>query len=323
MTKETALRILGLKEPVDKKVIAEAYRKLAQAHHPDKYPDDTFIYELNEAKNVLLGESANRGNMALSVIVTNALMKYREAEQKEVEYKNEASLLLSEKVKPRRNKITQLRDLSAVATFFMAVVGFSMTSMSGFLDFTYENDNDAVRYSKDFLEKDSTIKTKNHDSLYFNDTNYKKKVDNYYTNTIKKEEKKRNGIYKLIGVFMIGFGGVLIARIQMKLKRYDTNLDEFKSHIDSRVKLKSLLLDIITKNQIGENKVSEDDLKTLIHHYFAVGHLNDSQFKSIIDLAMRLQLDDIEKIIVLKFLEKKLIEEREFKEQNIVYNILI
>jgi|GEM_PF-4852323 len=323
MTRETALRILGLEGQADKESILDSYRKLVQLHHPDKNPNDTFIYELNEAKNVLLDDSSEQDTKTLAVIVTNALLKYRETEQKEAEYKNEASLLLAEKVKPRRNKITQLRDLSIFAAFIMAIVGFAITSINGFLDFSYENDNGAIQYSREVLQNDSMIKTINYDSLYLNDSSQKKKVDNYYTNTIKKSEKKRNSMYKFMGLFIIGFGGVLIAQLQMRLKRYDTALEEFKSYIDSRIKLKSLLLDIITQNKLIENRIAEESLKKFIGKYFSDRSLNKSQFESIIESGNRLQIDDVGKIIVLKFLEKKLIEEGDFSNQNIVYNILI
>ena len=126
-----------------------------------------------------------------------------------------------------------------------------------------------------------------------------------------------------MGLFIIGFGGVLIAQIQMRLKRYDTTLEEFKSYIDSRVKLKSLLLDIITQNKLIENKITEENLKEFIGKYFSDLSLNKSQFESIIESGRRLQIDDVGKIIVLKFLEKKLIEEGDFANQDIVYKILI
>lgn len=165
----------------------------------------------------------------------------------EAEYKNEAMLLITEKVRPHRNDITKLRDLSVLVAFVTTIFGFAVTSMNGALDFTFENDNKAAGYSKEVLGGDSTIKTKNYDSLYVNDSNYKKKVDNFYNGTVKKKEKQRNGLVKFIGIMILASGGACAAMAQFRLKKYDTALDEFKSNIDSRVKLKSLLVDIINK----------------------------------------------------------------------------
>lgn len=69
--------------------------------------------------------------------------------------------------------------------------------------------------------------------------------------------------------------------------------------------------------------MSERKLKHFINKYFSDKPSDESQFLSIIDLARRLQLDDIGKILVLKFLEKKLIEEHEFVNQDIVYTMLV
>lgn len=53
--RDEALAELGLKEPVDNKVIKETYRRLIMQHHPDRGGDTEKIQKLNEAIKLLLG----------------------------------------------------------------------------------------------------------------------------------------------------------------------------------------------------------------------------------------------------------------------------
>lgn len=152
------------------------------------------MYKLNEAKETLLKTLKEPESRALSIIVTNALNKYREGEKREQEFKNEASILLTEKIKTRRGQITYLRDISILGTVGLAILSFIITSTNGFLDFSYENDKGAIEYSKDALSNDSTIKAKNYDSLYLKDANYKKKIVTI-TQQLLKKKKKREILY--------------------------------------------------------------------------------------------------------------------------------
>ena len=53
--REAALAELGLKDPVDNKIIKEKYRKLVMQHHPDRGGDHEKLQSINEAINILLG----------------------------------------------------------------------------------------------------------------------------------------------------------------------------------------------------------------------------------------------------------------------------
>lgn len=54
-----ALRVLGLKDPVDQNAIKRAYRRLAMQHHPDRGGDKARLQELNQAM-AWLAKSAGR-----------------------------------------------------------------------------------------------------------------------------------------------------------------------------------------------------------------------------------------------------------------------
>lgn len=117
-------------------------------------------------------------------------------------------------------------------------------------------------------------------------------------------------------------GGIWIAQTQTRLKKYDSALEDFKSHIDSRVKLKALLLDIINKNDIKGNQIQDFYLKKFVSQYFIRSYSeNNPDFQSIISLAKNLQLGDIENLMILKFSEKELITERDFLNGHIIYDI--
>ncbi len=53
--RESALRVLGLQDPVDDKTIKLSYRKLAMEHHPDRGGDKERLQSINEAIRFLSG----------------------------------------------------------------------------------------------------------------------------------------------------------------------------------------------------------------------------------------------------------------------------
>ena len=53
--REAALAEIGLKDPVDDKVIKQAYRRLIMQHHPDRGGDTEKLQKLNDAIKSLLG----------------------------------------------------------------------------------------------------------------------------------------------------------------------------------------------------------------------------------------------------------------------------
>ena len=56
MTREEALRVLGLAEGADEKQVRAAYKQLMQKLHPDLGGSDYLASVVNRAKDVLLGE---------------------------------------------------------------------------------------------------------------------------------------------------------------------------------------------------------------------------------------------------------------------------
>lgn len=55
MTREEALKILGLREGATKEQIAEAHRRLMRINHPDNGGSTLIASKINEAKDLLLG----------------------------------------------------------------------------------------------------------------------------------------------------------------------------------------------------------------------------------------------------------------------------
>ena len=53
--REEALAELGLKDPVDDKVIKKEYRRLIMQHHPDRGGDTEKLQKLNDVIKLLLG----------------------------------------------------------------------------------------------------------------------------------------------------------------------------------------------------------------------------------------------------------------------------
>ncbi len=56
MTREEALKVLGLDEQASDEDIVDAHRKLMQKVHPDRGGSDDLAARINEAKQVLLGQ---------------------------------------------------------------------------------------------------------------------------------------------------------------------------------------------------------------------------------------------------------------------------
>lgn len=54
MTREEALAILGLSEPVEKAKIIKAHRRLMSKYHPDKGGNDYLASKINQAKDMLI-----------------------------------------------------------------------------------------------------------------------------------------------------------------------------------------------------------------------------------------------------------------------------
>ncbi len=53
--RESALKVLGLQDPVDDKTIKQSYRKLVMEHHPDRGGDKERLQSINEAIRLLSG----------------------------------------------------------------------------------------------------------------------------------------------------------------------------------------------------------------------------------------------------------------------------
>ena len=74
MTRDEALRVLGLKGDVSPEDIKVAYKEMAQILHPDKYTENVKLQErateqfkqVNQARDVLLGKSSRAGKSQAS-----------------------------------------------------------------------------------------------------------------------------------------------------------------------------------------------------------------------------------------------------------------
>lgn len=55
MSRDEALKVLGLGPEADEDAIRAAYRRLMQQNHPDKGGSDYLASKINEAKDILLG----------------------------------------------------------------------------------------------------------------------------------------------------------------------------------------------------------------------------------------------------------------------------
>ena len=58
MTREDALRVLGLREGATREAIAQAHRSLIKKVHPDQGGSDLLAQQVNEAKQVLDASAA-------------------------------------------------------------------------------------------------------------------------------------------------------------------------------------------------------------------------------------------------------------------------
>ena|SRR6185312_6860485 len=56
MSRDEALKVLGLPPDADEATIRAAYRRLIQQNHPDKGGSDYLASKVNEAKDILLGD---------------------------------------------------------------------------------------------------------------------------------------------------------------------------------------------------------------------------------------------------------------------------
>lgn len=59
MSREEALDILGLEDPVDQQSVIRAHRSLMQRFHPDRGGSNYLAAKINEAKDLLLNEAGN------------------------------------------------------------------------------------------------------------------------------------------------------------------------------------------------------------------------------------------------------------------------
>jgi len=73
-----ALRLLGLKDPVENSDIVSAYRRLARQHHPDLGGDPEVFRSLTVAREVLLADARSEpGTAAKSTVGRSVEVRQR------------------------------------------------------------------------------------------------------------------------------------------------------------------------------------------------------------------------------------------------------
>lgn len=334
---DEAYAILGLPKGANEEEIDSAYKDLIKKHHPDKAGDSELSYKLNEAREILIGYLTAKNSTAVALIVTSALSQYREAEKKEAELRNELNQFINELSKRPKSKIERLRNYLIVGTFAAAILTFITNSSNGFLSLssTFYPDTKFVEDSLQLirsLSQDSVVtqgsssdSTRTKDSIYIAEQLlYKKRIDNkvkemaYEKKEYEFSRKKYKAMVELQMMLMTSFGVVFIAYMQMRLKTYESNLESFKNRIDNKSKLKKLLRVITSTNGYTKKEIPEYLLQHFIKNLFydspkATKHIYE--LSDAIDLGKKLEITDLEKIIILKFSEKNLIVESNIKDE--------
>lgn len=323
MLKTTCLQYFHQIRIKDSWTVVKAYIELIKQHHPDKGEESNMSYLLNEAKDTLLKNLHSNNDRTVAVIVTNALTKYREAERKEQELKTEVHNLIHEHSSKPKSRIETYRNLSIIITFLAALVTFIGSTTNSFLD-SSTNTTPSSDFIINTLLKDYSLYDRHNynldsaytaqteyrlDSLYATNSFYKKRVDEAYSYEMR-SQKALIKQAKLILLLFTAMGGILIAYIQMRLKRYEHLLESFKSKIDQKAKLKKLLRLVCKEHERLPMIISETQLYERIKKIFSSYQFDFMyELEEAIKLGKRLEIEDLEKIIVLKFKEKSLIEE--------------
>ena len=329
---EEAYKILGLSNEANEDEVNSAYKELIKKHHPDKTGESEFSYSLNEARDTIVSYLASKNSRAVALIVTTALSKYREADKREAEIKNELDQIINELSKRPKSRIERLRNYLIVGTFIAAIIAFitnssnSLLSLSSTLYPDKYTTEDSLRIVRSMLNQDSistnTIlgSTRSVDSVYKTnqeriDTELKKLSNEKKLYEL--DRKRYKEIMQLQMILISSFGVVLIAYMQMKLKTYESNLESFRVKIDNKSKLKKLLRLIITANSYSKKLVPEYLLQHFIKNLFYETSKDTKlsyELDDAIALGKKLEITDLEKIIILKFSEKNLIEESSIKD---------
>jgi hypothetical protein len=330
-----AYNILGLAKEANQEEIAIAYKNLIKKHHPDKSPDSAYSYSLNEARDTLIDYLNSKDNKAVALVVATALSKYREADRKETELRHELNQLINELSKRPKSKIERLRNFSIIATFLGAVFTLVANSSNSLVTLNWQPEKD-IQYDSvvlldQMLRLDSTVNIESLDySIDFVDSVFRmnQKFKKRFENDLKKiafekgwndrTRKLYEGQIKMMLLFMTSCGVFWIAYIQMRLKAYESNLETFKGRIDNKSKLRKLLRMILNLNNYTKPLIPEYQLQLFIRSVF-YGNQKKTELSyelhGAIELGKKLEIEDLEKIMILKLAEKDLIEESNFKDE--------
>jgi hypothetical protein len=342
---DEAYKILGLSNGANEEEVNSSYKELIKKHHPDKSGDSEFSYSLNEARDTLVNYLTSKNSKAVALIVTAALSKYREADKREAELRNELNQIINELSKRPKSKIERLRNYLIIATFAAAILTFITSSSNGLLSLSSTlypdrySAEDSLKFMRSILSQDSVFSeasisdsSRIIDSIYNANQLYKKRIDNelrVMAYKKKEYELSRKKYKEMIGLqltLMTSFGILFIAYMQMKLKAYESNLESFKTKIDNKSKLKKLLRVITNGNRYSKKEIPEYLLQLFIKNLFYDSPKENKlsyELHDAVELGKKLELTDLEKIIILKFSEKSLIEESSLKDETdeIYYSI--
>lgn len=316
---QEAYEILELDVNATETDLNDSYKRLIKIHHPDKNSDSDFSYKLNEAKQLLIEYLNNKSSREVALYVSHALMNIRKTDKKEIEIRNEIELLITTGIKSKKNRIERYRNYSIVGTFIIAVLSFISYSSNGFFDsyFNSRSQNEimievANKMYKPTLDSLNSIKQSTVyklDSLYIYDEKFRNNV------------KTREEIYKtrdtksaMIKTMLGSYAALLILAVaffQMRVKQYDSDLEQLKKIIDIKFILKRLLLTIVESYKLDQNSIEESHLIDSIvltfnnekHRY------KELQLNKCIELGRKLSITDLGRILLLKLLEKDLITE--------------
>jgi curved DNA-binding protein CbpA len=355
---QEALRILDLPDSATEEDIINAHRELIKIHHPDVNPNSNLSYNINQAKDLLIQKIKSNNEKSLALVITDALVKYKQFEKWEQEKKNEIDLLILENSRKPRNRIAYLRNLSATLTFFTVVFGYFLSSTNNYLEINKKSETVSSEFIKRALSKDPSIfkeiekkrmflkKSVNKrdsvqilrninilqkydsevffDSIYLNNPIYKKRVDDLfkeYQNESDEKVKQTKSSLILIGLI----GSIFVAFVHLKLKKYDDNVEAFKLQIDNKSKLRSILLLKSSNIDSKPKLISESELLNFIHDIFFDSSGQFLKHRTLINLGRNLELHDLERILLLKFEEKDFIKEDGYDNQtgDTIFKILI